>query len=106
MFTFTKDELEDKLSVVMKMTVEFLYDQKVISKEDYEEFHINYAIILKKPNFFSKIWNFLTKEENLNFIIVRQCSLPDPPDDDNGGDDPVNEPSPLNEIKKPEGAKS
>lgn len=75
-YTLGTLELEETMNQTMGVTLQFLVDKKFITLEDYKDLMVNYAIILRRPSFFSKAWQILKgKKEPPHIIIVKQQNL-------------------------------
>lgn len=75
-YSLSQDEFEEEVNKAKIVTLALLVNEGVITEEQFQEYNNNYAIILKKPSFFSKIWNKATKkEEYRQFIMVKQMNL-------------------------------
>lgn len=73
-YNFVTEELEEQATVIKNMVLQFLYDRGTIDKTICEDLSLNYAIIIKKPSFFTKLWKKKT-EDTLQYILVKQCSI-------------------------------
>jgi hypothetical protein len=73
-YNLITEELEEQATEIKNMVLQFLYDRGIIDKPICEDLALNYAIIIKKPSFFTKLWKKKT-EDKLQFIIVKQCSI-------------------------------
>jgi hypothetical protein len=75
-YTLTPEELEEILNQAMKATIGFLYDNDYIKSNEYNDLMTHYALLLKKPSFFSSAWKILKgKEDRHHLIIIKQQNL-------------------------------
>lgn len=82
-YTLGTEELEATMNQVMGVTLHFLYKNKYIDESTYLDLNTNYAIILRRPTFFSKAWDMLKgKKETPHIIIVKQQNLETTEDDE------------------------
>ena len=54
--------------------LEHLYSDGIITAEDYKHYSMNYAIIIRKPSFFSNFWK---KDNPAKYTLVKQLSWSD-----------------------------
>lgn len=78
--SYTHEDMEANINVGKNALLGALVRQGVITEEAYKDWTDNYAIIIKKPNFFSSTWNKLVKKtddniDGLRVIVVKQISL-------------------------------
>jgi hypothetical protein len=87
-YTYGHDDMEENLQIGKAVLLSGLFEEKHISKEVYLDYMKNYALIVKKPSFFNKLWEKLTRKgekEGHRIILVKQFSLKDdqiPTEDD------------------------
>jgi hypothetical protein len=75
-YTLGTEELEDIMNQTIGVYLKFLLDNEYITTDQYNDLVINYAVILKRPSFFSKAWQILKgKSERPHIIIVKQQNL-------------------------------
>lgn len=82
-YTYTDGDVESAANQIKDFILTRLYQRKEITKDVYENLTTNYAILCKKPSFFSKIWAKIYGSDNLIYILVKQDSLTNP-DQKNG----------------------
>lgn len=55
-YNVTMDDLGATANTGRKMVLDFLVENEYITFEEHEYLSLNYAIIVKAPNYFSKLW--------------------------------------------------
>lgn len=81
-YVYTRDDLEALINQARKNVITWLADNNEIDQETYDEWTTHYAILLREPTFFGKIWKKLLKDTDTNrlhMILIRNSSLS--PDD-------------------------
>lgn len=67
------------LQITKHTLIQNLYDRGKIDKESYEDYSSNYALLMRKPSFFSNVWSNLAGkrpgEDCIRFILVRQETI-------------------------------
>jgi hypothetical protein len=72
----TVEDLERHANIGRQLTLSKLLVDNKISKEDYEHYMRDFAVILAEPSMFSKLWDKLLKNpKGDRFILVQQISL-------------------------------
>lgn len=79
-YTLIDRDLEDYATRIKNIFVAFLHAEKIITKEVRDDLLYNYAIITRKPNFFSRF--FKKSDDEKQWVLVKQCNLPEIKDDD------------------------
>jgi hypothetical protein len=75
-YTLGTEDLEALLNQAIGVKLHFLVEKGYITKDQYNNLTTNYAMILKRPSFFSKAWEILKgKDERPCMIIVKQQNL-------------------------------
>jgi hypothetical protein len=78
-YTWTSEEMESNLQIAKHTLIQNLYDRGKIDKETYTDYTNNYALLMRRPSFFSSFWSTLAGkkqgEDNMRFILVRQESI-------------------------------
>ena len=87
LYQFTTEELEEQCNNLRRILIHKLHKDGLISKETYEDYMLNVAIIIRKPSLFNTFWNGVLKQEDkTSYIVVRQDSfvddMNDEPEDD------------------------
>lgn len=77
-YTYTDKDIESSANQIKNFILARLYERHEITKEVYENLTTNYAILCKKPSFFSKVWTKIFGSDNLIYILVKQDSLTQP----------------------------
>jgi len=77
---------ERDINIGRRMILAELYDQKIISKDIFEDYYHYHGIIVQKPSFFSNFWKKFYKEDEPVYILVKQKTLEVPKDDEPDGD--------------------
>ena len=85
-YLYSDTELEAVMQNVKHSIVAHMVNNDIITKEVYEDWSLNYAILLKKPSFFAQAWSkfgWKDHKDALSIIIVKQSTMikPEPPDD-------------------------
>jgi len=96
-FAFTNSEFEEEMGKVKETILNFLYREGIITSKIYEDMILNYAIIIRKPRFFSKLWcsKFKKNKDVMNYILIKQLTLLKPKESENQKDKKPN----LNVVK-------
>lgn len=79
-YTYSHDHMEENMQIGKAVLLAGLHKEGHITNEVYLDYMKNYALIIKKPSFFNKVWEKLTrkgKEEGERIILVKQFSLSD-----------------------------
>jgi len=80
------DDFEYAANCGMNVLLKELYNAGVITEEQFQDYSVNYAVVLKKPGFFNKWWNKIKGFKDTGYyILVKQFSLVD----DNEYEEPV-----------------
>jgi hypothetical protein len=77
-FYFDNDVLEENLQSAKTSLLNVMFSNDDITKEVYENYLLNYGIIIKKASFFNKAWKKLVKpneKEELSIVVVEQKTL-------------------------------
>lgn len=69
-YSLTEKDLEEDANRAFKLTINALKENGFLSEEDYEELK-DWALLIKKPSFFSTIFRKNSKEE-LNYVFVKK----------------------------------
>jgi hypothetical protein len=78
MYSFTREDIEDNAQAVKHVLLDILRKNGDITVEAWEEYSRNYAILCRKPTFFSSFWKkFASKEQenSLQYIVVKQVNM-------------------------------
>lgn len=76
LYSFTTEALEEQTMVIKNLLMNFMLSEKMIDEKLHADLQNNYAIIIRKPTFFGRIWKrFLTDPDAESYIIVKQQSL-------------------------------
>ena len=76
LYSFTTEALEEQIGATNNLLLNFMVSKRMISQKIYNDLKENYAIIVKKPTFFGRIWEkVLSKPDAESYIIVKQQSL-------------------------------
>jgi len=85
LFSLSTEDLEIEINKGRYILLVSLYNNGLISKEVYEDYYRNHAIIIKRPSFFSDFWKKRFNKDERRYILIKQKSLPEPnnnkPDD-------------------------
>lgn len=86
LYQFTLEELEEQCNTLRRILIDKLHKDGLISRETYEDYMLNMAIIIRKPSLFNTFWNGVLKQKDqTSYILVRQNSfvddMNDPPED-------------------------
>lgn len=76
-FTLTPEDLEEFMNQGRESMLYQLLKDKVITKKQYQDYRLNYAMIYKRPSFFSGVWNKLFPKEEADCrraMLVKQCN--------------------------------
>ena len=71
-------DLENNTPQIKTVILQGMYNNGDISEEVYEKYQMNYAVIVKKPSFFSKAMEKMLGKEDANkqrFFFVEQKSF-------------------------------
>jgi len=71
-YSLTEDELEVEVNSAKNLILSILFNDNVITAEQYKHYRVNYAIIIKKPSFFSRLWKKVRNADDKQYVIVRQ----------------------------------
>ena len=78
-YTWTPEELESNLQIAKSILIEHLYNNGKIDEETYEDYARNYALLMRRPSFFSGFWSSLAGkkhgEDHIRFVLVKQESI-------------------------------
>ena len=74
MYELSVDMLESQVTIGKNIILDRLYKDGVITAEEYKHYSMNYAIVLRKPSFFSMLWK---KDQSPSYTLVRQLSWND-----------------------------
>ena len=79
-YNLTNEDLESEATGIKDMVVFYLHKNGHITDEVCEDMRLNYAIIVRKPSFFSKLWkSIINKNDNvIQYILVKQVSMAKP----------------------------
>lgn len=89
-FKLLPSELEEEATKIKNLIIFHLYKQGYIDEKDYNDLSLNYAILVRKPSFFSSLWKCLLKskkEDELKYILVKQISLREPEENNSSNDE-------------------
>jgi len=81
-------DLEGEATKVKNLIINHLHNSNHINQEVYDDFILNYAVLVRRPSFFNRMWKKIMKvkeEENLQYVLVKQVSMsiPEETNDDN-----------------------
>ncbi len=82
-YSLTNEELEGIINKAKHQLLASMVKENKISIKDANDIGTNWAIILKKPNFFCNIWDKITKKDARHLIVVKQINLTTPEEDTN-----------------------
>jgi len=74
-YEFTLEEYEQEINTGKQLILNKLFKDGILSAADYENYSLNYAIIIKRPSFFSQLWKQIYKKDKKQYLIVKQDSL-------------------------------
>jgi len=81
-FKFSNSRFDHEATKIKTTFIEFLYNEGIINYETYMELELNYAIIIKKPSFFSRFWLRSKYPNEYHYIVTKQCTLSSTKDDE------------------------
>jgi hypothetical protein len=76
-FTYTAHQLEETLTDLKDTVIAFLHNEGKLSEEDAKDLQMNYAVLVRKPGFFKRMFAKKEDRDNITNIIVRQQNLPE-----------------------------
>lgn len=74
-WTLTQEELESNVNQAAKNFVQDMGRHNIIDPAVAKTINESYAIIIRKPSFFGKIWAKIVGNDNISFITVEQLTL-------------------------------
>lgn len=75
MYTLDSIQLGAEATKVKNIIIEYLYNNDLITNEVFNDLHLNYGIIIKKPSFFSRLWKGKSMSPKSQYILVRQLNI-------------------------------
>lgn len=75
MWYLDQKALEEEATKIKNVVITFLRNEDYIADDVYNDISLNYAFIVKKPSFFSKLWTRKNVAQNLQYILVKQLTL-------------------------------
>ena len=69
------EDHERELNIGRRLILAELYNSGCIKRDVLDDYTHNYAIISKKPSFFSQFWKKFYKKDEDHYILIKQKSL-------------------------------
>jgi len=70
-----ENEIASEATKIKNLIAAFLYNKGYLEKEVYDDFCLNYGIIVKEPSFFSRLWKKKNTLQSTQYVIVKQMTI-------------------------------
>lgn len=79
-WSFAQTELEIAATDILKVVISHLLQEGKIDELTANDYLMNYAILVRKPSFFNKLWDKIFKKYGVDplaerYVLVRQCTI-------------------------------
>jgi len=74
-YTLPTDEFETALTAAKNVFVKYLHDNKYLTDEQAEKLLLETAILIRKPTFFSNLWDKFTRTDQYMYVVVEQKTI-------------------------------
>lgn len=75
-WTLERDDFERDITSGMKLMINRMLKDGVITEEQHDHYMINYAVVIAKPSLFSSFWDKLPgKKSDRRLILVQNMSM-------------------------------
>jgi hypothetical protein len=83
LYSLTTEQYEKEINVGRLIILRELYNKEIITEDVYNDYTLNYAIIIKKASFFSSFWKKFYNDSKERYILVKQQTLVEHDDEPN-----------------------
>lgn len=74
-YNLDESQLEREATKIKNIVIEFLYKNDYIESEVFNDLHLNYGVVVRKPSFFSHLWKKKKVIQNEQYVLIKQVSI-------------------------------
>jgi len=74
-YTLSTDEFEEALTTAKNVYIQYLNKKGLLTYEQAEILSLTTAILVRKPTFFSKLWDNFARTDQYLYVVVEQKTI-------------------------------